>query len=72
MSTTITRYKTNNQIECIQRIEPDVVINEYLVTTVYKSATIPVNVIEKGKRPRIWGYDESLNKCYLLSLYYDV
>ncbi len=42
MSTTITRYKTNNQIECIQRIEPDVVINEYLVTTVYKSATIPL------------------------------
>ena len=49
MSTTITRYKTNSQNKYIQTIEPDVVINEYLVTTVYKSATIPINVIEKTK-----------------------
>jgi hypothetical protein len=47
MSTTITRYKTNRQNKYVQTTEPDVVINECLVTIVYKSATIPVNVIEK-------------------------
>ena len=47
MSTTIIRYKTNSQNKYIQTIEPDVVINEYLVTTDYKSATMSLNVIEK-------------------------
>jgi hypothetical protein len=49
MSTIITRYKINSQNKYIQTIEPDVVIYEYLVITVYKSATIPLNVIERTK-----------------------
>ncbi len=46
MSVNPTRYKINNQNKCIQTIEPDVVLYEYVETTVYKSATIPLNVIE--------------------------
>jgi len=47
MSATITRYKTNSQNKYIEKIKPDVVINEYFVTTAYKSATLQLNAIEK-------------------------
>jgi hypothetical protein len=46
MSVNPTRYKINSQNKCIQTIEPDVVLYEDVETTVYKSATIPLNVIE--------------------------
>jgi hypothetical protein len=42
MSTIIICYKTNNQNEYIQMIEPNVIVDDYLVTIVYKSATIPL------------------------------
>jgi len=53
MSNIIISYKTNNQNEYIQMIEPNVIVNEYLVTTVYKSAIIPLNMIEKTKETAV-------------------